>query len=244
MLTEHLIFPDWPAPPTVKSLQTTRQGGFSAMPYDSFNLGTHVGDAALTVVRNRMALSSRLPTEPVWLNQVHGVRVVDAGQAACLPQADASFSNCPGAVCVVMTADCLPVLLCNEAGTVVGAAHAGWRGLCDGVIERTVEAMGVAPQSLLAWLGPAIGPTAFEVGEEVRAAFLAHQPEADAAFVAGVPGKWLADIWQLARLRLGALGVQRVYGGGLCTYSDPSRFYSYRRDGVTGRMGAFIWLAR
>ena len=250
MSNEHLIFPDWPAPARVRALQTTRQGGFSAAPYASLNLGSHVGDAPLAVARNRMALNTLLPSEPVWLNQVHGVTVVDVGQASCLPQADASVSNRPGGVCVVMTADCLPVLLCDAAGRVVGAAHAGWRGLCDGVIEATVACMGVAPGSLMAWLGPAIGPSAFEVGEEVRAAFLAQQPEAETAFTpasgnAGVGGgKWYADIFALARLRLAALGIERVYGGGVCTYSDAERFFSYRRDGVTGRMGSFIWLER
>lgn len=250
MLNEHLIFPDWPAPANVRALQTTRRGGFSTSPYASLNLGSHVGDGPLVVVRNRMALNSLLPSEPVWLNQVHGVSVVDVGQAGCLPQADASVSGRPGGVCVVMTADCLPVLLCDTAGSVVGAVHAGWRGLCDGVIEATVARMGVAPGSLMAWLGPAIGPTAFEVGAEVRAAFLAHQPAAGAAFIpapqtTGVEhGKWFADIFTLARLRLAALGVERVYGGGDCTYSDAERYFSYRRDGVTGRMGSFIWLAR
>lgn len=242
MLSESLIVPDWPAPSRVKSLQTTRQGGFSTGPYASLNLGAHVGDVPLVVARNRMVLSARLPSEPVWLNQVHGVAVSDAGQAACLPQADACISNRPGAVCVVMTADCLPVLLCDAAGTVVGAVHAGWRSLCEGVIEHTVERMGARPESLMAWLGPAIGPDAFEVGEEVRAAFIARQSAAEAAFVAGMSGKWFADIWQLARLRLQAQGVRQIYGGEICTYADPERFYSYRRDGVTGRMGTFIWL--
>jgi YfiH family protein len=250
MSNEHLIFPDWPAPARVRALQTTRQGGFSAAPYASLNLGSHVGDAPLAVARNRMALNTLLPSEPVWLNQVHGVTVVDVGQAARLPQADASVSARPSGVCVVMTADCLPVLLCDAAGSVVGAAHAGWRGLCDGVIEATVARMGVLPGSLMAWLGPAIGPGAFEVGEEVRAAFLAQQPEAEIAFMPapgneGVGGgKWYADIFALARLRLAALGIGRVYGGGVCTYSDAERFFSYRRDGVTGRMGSFIWLER
>lgn len=244
MLTKFAIFPDWPAPHQVKSLQTTRQGGFSAAPYASLNLGTHVGDTPLIVARNRMALNRLLPSEPVWLNQVHGVVVADAARASCLPQADACITRQSGAVCVVMTADCLPVLLCDFAGTVVGAVHAGWRGLCDGVIERTVESMGVEPELLMAWLGPAIGPTAFEVGEEVRAAFITHQPEAATAFVAGAQGKWLADIFQLARLRLGVLGINRIYGGTICTHSDREHFFSYRRDGITGRMGTFIWLER
>ena len=241
-LLEHCIVPEWPAPANVKALQTTRNGGASAAPYDSFNLGSHVGDNPLVVNRNRMQLAHLMPSEPVWLNQVHGITVVDAGQASCLPQGDACVSTHRGAVCVVMTADCLPVLLCDDKGSVVGAAHAGWRGLCDGVIEYTVKEMKVPASTLMAWFGPAIGPAAFEVGEEVRAAFIAKQPEAVAAFVPGKPGKWLADIYQLARLRLQALGIQRIYGGNLCTFSDAERFYSYRRDGVTGRMGSFIWL--
>lgn len=241
-LLEHCIIPDWPAPATVKALQTTRKGGVSVTPYGSFNLGSHVGDSPLTVTRNRMLLAPLLPSEPVWLNQVHGLTVVDVAQAGCLPEADASVSSHPGAVCVVMTADCLPILLCDEQGSVVGAAHAGWRGLCDGVIESTVNAMKVPAPTLMAWLGPAIGAAEFEVGEEVRAAFVAQQPQAAAAFVPSASGRWLADLYKLARLRLNALGVTRVYGGGLCTYSDAERFYSYRRDGVTGRMGTFIWL--
>ena len=247
-LLEHCIIPDWPAPATVKTLQTTRTGGVSVSPYDSFNLGSHVGDNPLAVSRNRMLLAPLLPSEPVWLNQVHGLTVVDVAQAGCLPEADASVSAHPGAVCVVMTADCLPILLCDERGTVVGAAHAGWRSLCDGVIEATVNAMKVPAPTLMAWLGPAIGASRFEVGDEVRAAFIAQQPQAAAAFVPsmsgvpGVSGKWLADLYLLAQQRLNALGVTRVYGGGMCTYREPERFYSYRRDGVTGRMGTFIWL--
>ena len=239
----NILIPEWPAPKNVKALQTTRLGGVSGAPYDSLNLGDHVGDAPLAVERNRMLLEPLLPSEPVWLKQVHGVAVADAAQATCWPEADACVSAHPGAVCVVMTADCLPVLLCDQKGSVVGAAHAGWRGLCDGVIEQTVQAMKVPPATLMAWLGPAIGAQAFEVGDEVRAAFVARQPDAVAAFVQGAPGKWLADIYQLAHLRLNALGITRIYGGRLCTYTDRARFFSYRRDGVTGRMGTFIWLA-
>lgn len=242
-ILQHCITPEWPAPANVRALQTTRNGGASAEPYASFNLGSHVGDNPLAVSRNRMLLAPLLPSEPVWLNQVHGISVADAGHAGCLPEADASVSKHPGAVCVVMTADCLPVLLCDDKGSVVGAAHAGWRGLCDGVIESTVSAMNVPASTLMAWLGPAIGPGEFEVGDEVRAAFVAKQPQAAAAFMPGNNGKWLADLYQLARLRLNALGITRIYGGGLCTYREPERFYSYRRDGVTGRMGTFIWLA-
>ena len=242
-MLRHLITPDWPAPANVRALQTTRKGGVSDSPYASFNLGSHVGDNPLAVSRNRMLLAPLLPSEPVWLNQVHGITVADAGHAGCLPQADASVSTHPGAVCVVMTADCLPILLCDEQGSVVGAAHAGWRGLCDGVIEATVSAMNVPAPTLMAWLGPAIGSTVFEVGDEVRTAFVAKQPQAAKAFVAAAEGKWMADICQLARLRLQALGIHRIYGGDLCTYSDDQRFYSYRRDGVTGRMATFIWIS-
>ncbi len=245
---KHCIIPDWPAPPHVKALQTTRNGGASVAPYASLNLGSHVGDNPLVVARNRMLLAPLLPSEPVWLKQVHGIKVADAGHAGCLPEADASISTHPGAVCAVMTADCLPILLCDEQGTVVGAVHAGWRGLCDGVIEATVQEMTmqeikVPATTLMAWLGPAIGSTAFEVGDEVRTAFVAHQPQATAAFVAGSEGKWMANIYELARLRLQALGIHRIYGGDLCTFNDPERFYSYRRDGVTGRMGTLIWLS-
>ena len=242
-MLRHLITPDWPAPANVRALQTTRKGGVSDSPYASFNLGSHVGDNPLAVSRNRMLLAPLLPSEPVWLNQVHGITVAGAGRAGCLPEADASVSTHPGAVCVVMTADCLPILLCDEQGSVVGAAHAGWRGLCDGVIEATVSAMNVPAPTLMAWLGPAIGSTVFEVGDEVRTAFVAKQPQAAKAFVAAAEGKWMADIYQLARLRLQALGIHRIYGGDLCTYSDAERFYSYRRDGVTGRMATFIWIS-
>ena len=243
-LTEHCIIPDWPAPRHVRTLQTTRKGGFSLTPYASLNLGDHVGDNPLTVERNRMLMQPLLPSEPVWLKQVHGTVVVDAGHTSCWPQADACITSKPGAVCVIMTADCLPVLLCNELGTVVGAAHAGWRGLCDGVIEQTVHSMNVPQQTLMAWMGPAIGPVVFEVGEEVRAAFVASQPEASNAFVPVMNGKWLADIYLLARQRLSTLGINRVYGGDLCTYSDNKRFFSYRREGTTGRMGTFIWIEK
>ena len=240
---EHCFIPEWPAPANVNALQTTRKGGVSVAPYNSLNLGSHVGDSPLVVARNRMLLEPVFPSEPVWLNQVHGLKVADAGHAGCLPEADASVSTHRGAVCVVMTADCLPILLCDETGSVVGAAHAGWRGLCDGVIEAAVLEMRVPASTLMAWLGPAIGPTAFEVGEEVRAAFVKKQPAAEAAFVPGKNGRWMANINELARLRLQALGIHRIYGGDLCTFSDHERFYSYRRDGVTGRMGTFIWLS-
>ncbi len=237
-----LIFPDWPAPANVKALQTTRAGGVSAAPYDSLNLGGHVGDDGLKVAANRQLLSPYVPTEPLWLNQVHGIAVVDAAIASCLPDADASFTKASKVVCATMTADCLPVLLCDEAGTVVAAVHAGWRGLCDGVIESAIAAMQLPPRNLMAWLGPAIGPNAFEVGADVRAAFMTHANEANLAFRAVAGDKWLGDIYLLAKQRLHKLGVERIYGGGLCTYTDRTRFFSFRRDGATGRMASLIWL--
>ena len=241
-LLKHCITPDWPAPVRVRSLQTTRQGGLSLAPYDSLNLGSHVGDNPLAVARNRILLNALLPSEPVWLEQVHGIQVADADHADCTVHADACVARQRGSVCVVMTADCLPVLLCDKQGTVIGAVHAGWKGLAAGVIESTVQKMGIAPQSLMAWLGPAIGQQAFEVGDEVRDAFIAVQPQATPAFIPGQPGKWFADIYALARLRLNALRITQVYGGTHCTHREHDRFFSYRRDGVTGRMGTFIWL--
>ena len=237
-----LIVPDWPAPGRVHALQTTRHGGVSLPPFDDFNLGDHVGDDALAVARNRALLQAFVPTEPLWLRQVHGSEVVDAADAACLPQADASVTTRAGVVCAVMTADCLPVLLCDEAGTVVAAVHAGWRGLAAGVIEAAVHSMGVPTATLMAWLGPAIGPQAFEVGTEVFDAFTGADRRAREAFRQTAGDKWLADIYLLARQRLQQLGVQRVYGGGFCTYSERERFFSYRRDGRTGRMATLIWL--
>jgi len=243
-VTEYCILPDWPAPKNVKALQSTRRGGVSLPPYESLNLGDHVGDNPLLVARNRQQFSAIFPSEPVWLKQVHSTTVINAAQAACVPTADASFSRQADAVCVVMTADCLPILLCDQDGTVVAAAHAGWRGLCDGVIETTVATMKVPGEYLMAWLGPAISQAAFEVGDEVRAAFMAHDPQAKLAFSPTADGKWMADIYWLACQRLQALGITQIYGGNLCTYQDKERFFSYRRDGVTGRMATFIWLAK
>ena len=242
--SESLIVPDWPVPRAVRSLLTTRYGGVSCSPYASLNLGDHVGDDRCAVAANRARLRQALVGDPVWLEQVHGTRVVDA--AACSPgdpplQADASFVREPGVVCAVMTADCLPVLFCDDTACVVAAAHAGWRGLLAGVLEETVAAMAVSPDRLLAYLGPAIGPRAFEVGDEVRSAFVSADLAMAAAFAPARPGKWLADLYLLARLRLAAQGVVRVYGGDFCTYSDAERFFSYRRDGQTGRMASMIW---
>ena len=245
-----MITPDWTTPANVRALLTTRVGGYSLPPYDSFNLGAHVGDTPAAVARNRAVLSGRLPAEPIWLSQVHGVDVADAAELATdaagkpVPVADAIVARVPGRVCVVMTADCLPVLLCDDAGTVVGAAHAGWRGLADGVLEATIARMGVAPGKLRAWLGPAIGPACFEVGSEVRDAFVAGDPAASLAFTprADGHGKWLCDIYLLARQRLQRLDITAISGGEACTVSGGDRFFSYRRDGVTGRMASLIWL--
>lgn len=235
------ITPDWPAPANVKALQTTRNGGVSTGVYASLNLGDHVKDHPQHVAANRQLLSGYMPSEPVWLNQVHGVRVIDAALSSCLESADASFTARKQVVCVTMTADCLPVLLCDHAGTAVAAVHAGWRSLCDGVIETTVNAMPVQAGQLMAWLGPAIGPDAFEVGGEVRAQFIAQDAQAELAF--NPKGdKWLGDLYVVARQRLQTLGITQVYGGGRCTFSEPETFFSYRRDGDTGRMGSFIWL--
>ena len=247
--TLRFIEPRWPAPANVLAFATTRTGGVSAAPYETFNLGDHVGDAAQSVTANRERLLRALPagTRLSWLSQVHGTQVVEAAANRLVPQADAQWSRSAGMACAVLTADCLPVLLCAANGDVVAAAHAGWRGLLDGVLESTVLAMAVEPQALMVWLGPAIGPSAFEVGAEVRDRFLASAAPADTHRVAGcfVPneghaGHWFADLYALARHRLGALGITRVYGGDYCTLSDRGRFFSYRRDGLTGRMATLI----
>ena len=241
--------PDWPTPKNVRSLITTRIGGVSQGAYASLNLGQHVGDDVLAVAANREHVLALLASEaagaPAWLNQVHGTRVVDAALVSASdqpPEADAAFARTAGAVCTVMTADCLPVLFCDAAGSVVAAAHAGWRGLLSGVLEETVAAMNVPGRELLAYLGPAIGPQAFEVGDEVRSAFVGADENATHAFKPSVQGKWLADIYLLARQRLAAKGVKKIAGGSLCTFSEADRFFSYRRDGQTGRMASMIWL--
>jgi YfiH family protein len=245
MTEQEFIFPDWPAPANVRAVVTSRAGGVSKKPYDTFNLAAHVGDDPAAVRANRARLREALkpPAEPAWLRQVHGVNVIDAAQAHGEPEADGAFAARPGVVCAVLTADCLPVLLCDRAGTRVAALHAGWRGLASGVIEQGVRALAVGGGELLAWLGPAIGREEFEVGAEVRAAFVAHDPAAERAFRPRADGKYLADSVQLARQRLMAVGVADVYGGGFCTVRDSERFYSYRRDGRTGRMASLIWLA-
>ncbi len=235
---------DWPAPPRVRTCTTTRQGGVSLAPYAGLNLGDHVGDAPQAVAANRAHVVRQrgLPGMPLWLNQVHGTTVVDAADAAPGCAADASFTREPGVVCAVLTADCLPLLLCDKAGSTVAAVHAGWRGLAAGVIEATLAAMQVPPEELMVWLGPAIGPRAFEVGSEVCEAFTSHDPAAAEAFHPSPAGRWLADIYQLARQRLARQGVTAIYGGERCTYTEAQPFYSYRREGVTGRMASLIWL--
>lgn len=239
------ISPDWPAPPAVKALSTTRQGGVSTGVYASLNLGSHVGDAADTVAENRALLlkHAALPTSPAWLNQVHGCDVLDLAKwQGELVTADAAVSQQAGKVCLVMTADCLPVLFCNLQGTQVAAAHAGWRGLCDGVLEQTLAHF-ANPSEVMVWFGPAIGPGSFEVGAEVRRAFMQKNAGANLAFVPQGEGKYLANIYLLARQRLLAAGVTRFYGGEHCTVSEPALFFSYRRDGQTGRMASCIWLS-
>ena len=237
-----LLVPAWPAPANVRALQTRRTGGCSPPPWDSFNLGSHVGDALALVATNRAILREILPAEPLWLQQVHGIAAVNADFEANLPEADAAITRRPGRVCAVMTADCLPVLLCDRAGSVVAAAHAGWRGLAAGVLEATIDKMNVPAGELMAWLGPAIGPNCFEVGDDVRNAFLGKDTAAAIAFVATSSGKWLADIYTLARQRLFAAGVNSIDGGEFCTFTEAEHFFSYRRDGVTGRMASLIWL--
>ena len=239
----NLIVPDWPAPPGVKALVATRQGGVSGGPWATFNLAAHVGDDPAAVAANRALLCRQLPAEPPWLNQVHGTLCVDAAQVTAGVDADASFTRQRGVVCAVLTADCLPLLLCDDQTSVVAAVHAGWRGLADGVIEASVARLGVPGERLLAWLGPAIGPQAFEVGADVRDAFLAHATEAESAFTPLAADKWLCDIYQLARQRLAALNVRRIASADFCTVRDIDRFYSFRRDGVSGRMASCIWLA-
>lgn len=233
---------DWPAPDHVRSCVTTRSMGDSLPPYDAFNLGDHVDDDPRQVQANRDWLARQLDCTPAWLKQVHGVEVVEANPAR-VATADACWSRTPGVACSIMTADCLPVLFTDREGTCVAAAHAGWRSLVDGVLEQTLTAMQIDPGEVMAWLGPAIGPQVYEVGPEVREAFISRHSAAVAAFVPSArAGHWLADLYGLARIRLGAAGVGTVYGGGFCTQTDP-RFYSYRRNAVTGRMATLIWLA-
>jgi polyphenol oxidase len=219
-----MIVPDWDAPARVRSLMSTRQAGDMA------------GDRARTKLRRF------LPAEPLWLQQVHGTAVADLDDPGTLAKADAVITRVPNRVCAIQVADCMPVLLADRAATVVGAAHAGWRGLAAGILEATIRAMRVPGGELVAWLGPAIGPRAYEVGDEVRAAFMRQHAASISAFSPTRPGHWLLDMYAVARQLLARLGVQRVHGGGFCTYSDPARFFSYRRDRTSERMAAVLWI--
>ena len=249
--------PAWPVPATVRALSSWRTGGVSEARYAALNLALHVGDAPAAVEENRGRLRSAaaLPGEPCWLAQVHGTQVVDLDRHVSLdaaapgavrntapPVADAAFTRAAGRICAILTADCLPIVLAAESGDLVAAAHVGWRGLADGVIESLVRSLPVAGGSLLAWLGPAIGPRHFEVGAEVRAALLAGDAGAAAAFAPNIRGRFMADLDLLARRRLAALGIWRVFGGGLCTHADADKYFSHRRDGATGRQATLIWL--
>ncbi|WP_047303287.1 peptidoglycan editing factor PgeF [Pseudomonas fluorescens] len=237
------LTPDWPAPASVRACVTTREGGVSEAPFDSLNLGDHVDDRPEAVAENRRRLTDHFSIKPAWLQQVHGIAVVHA-DPGIVATADASWTATPGIACAAMTADCLPALFCNRAGTRVAAAHAGWRGLAAGVLEATLDSLDVPAAEVLVWLGPAIGPKAFEVGPEVREVFINQLPEAAEAFVpSDNAGKFMADIYLLARLRLAERGVTAVYGGGFCTVTDP-RFFSYRRAARTGRFASLVWLTR
>lgn len=238
------ILPDWPAPKSVHALTTLRHGGVSEGSYASLNLGDHVGDQPQAVAANRQRLfeQSQLPAHPKWLNQIHSKNIVDAGLSMPCAEADGSYTFKSAIVCAVLTADCLPVLLCDKEGTRIGAVHAGWRGIAAGVIEAGVQKLYEPNVSLMAWLGPAIGPQAFEVGSEVREIFLDSDPDASNAFEPSSQGRWLANLYMLATRRLQAQGITEVYGGHWCTYSDKERFFSYRRDGITGRMATLIWM--
>ena len=238
------IAPDWPAPARVRSAITTRSGGASRGAFAGLNLGDGVGDDERAVASNRRELRRYLPCEPLWIRQVHGIRVIDADEPSGGTEADAAVTRSARRVLAVLTADCLPVLLCDDAGTVVGIAHAGWRGLAAGVIESAVSAMRVNPERLLAYIGPGIGADAYEVGPEVREAFLESAADAGAAFRSRPGGKFLADLPLLARQRLRRLGVPKVHGGVHCTYADGRNFFSFRRDGATGRMASLIWLGQ
>jgi polyphenol oxidase len=237
---------DWPAPHGVRAISTLRgdaQSGASQAPYACFNLGNHVGDdpAAVAENRRRLKLTAGLPGEPAWLSQVHGIRVADLDSPAALRSADAVIARGPGKVCAILTADCLPIVFTTGSGDTVAAAHAGWRGLASGVIEATVRAMDASPGSLMTWLGPAIGPKNFEVGAEVRDALLEGDSKAGEAFEPNARGRFMADLGMLARRRLQGLGVSRIYGGGECTFAQADRYYSHRRDGITGRQATLIW---
>lgn len=234
----------WPAPANVRACTTMRAGGASRGAYASFNLGDHVGDDPQAVQQNRAQLRTALPAEPLWLKQVHGANVVNAAQVSVGVEADGAWTDRPGVVCAVLTADCLPIFLCDTRATKVALLHAGWRGLARGIVESGLRALDVPAHELLAWFGPAIGPDAYEIGDEMRRAFVHDDPGAAEAFRPTDPGRWHADLYALARRRLQRLGVHAVTGGERCTLRERERFYSYRRDGVTGRMASLIWLVQ
>ena len=240
------IYPEWEAPANVRALTTTRIGGYSKPPFDSFNFSLKSGDDVEVVKRNHTLLveSAGLPSEPAWLHQVHGNQVVDAAVSEPYTEADGGFAQRAGFVCVVLTADCCPVFLCDRRGSRVAVLHAGWRGLARGVIEEGVRQLGVPGTELMAWLGPAIGPTAFEVGDDVYGAFREQGADVATAFVKKPNGKWLAVIYLLATQRLNAVGVDNVVANNFCTVSSRDRFFSYRRDGKCGHMASVIWLDR
>jgi len=241
--TIDFLWADWPAAKNIRALTTTRTGGVSCGAYSSMNLADHVGDNLPDVEKNRQILSQQLNIKPpLWLKQVHGVQVANAISAAHHETADAVFTDQADTVCAVLTADCLPLLFCNQPATKVAAAHAGWRGLADGVIESTVETLQEKPENIMVWLGPAIGAECFEVGQDVFDAFVSVDAKAKQAFVKTDATHFLADIYQLARLRLQKLGIEKIYGGGLCTYTDEQRFYSFRKNKTTGRMASMIWI--
>jgi YfiH family protein len=238
------IEPEWPAPASVRALSTQRTGGVSIARYASLNLGDHVADepAAVAENRRRLRIAAALPADPSWLQQVHGSTVVDLDTGPPTGPADAAVTRRAGRVCALLTADCLPILLASDSGSVVGAAHAGWRGLAAGVIAATLRAMGVPAAGLLAWVGPGIGARHYEVGTEVREEFLRRDPAAERAFAAGSQGRFLADLPLIARRQLADLGVTRVYGSAASTYGEAENYFSHRRDGITGRQATLIWL--
>jgi len=248
-MNSNWIKADWPAPDFIKAGTTTRQRGKSTAPYASFNLATHVGDNLESVIQNRNQVRTglSLSNQPQWLEQIHSTKVVLLPTNESLPKADAAYTTQKSVVCAVMTADCLPLLVTDTKGTCVAAIHAGWRGLADGIIASTVKKLPVKSELLLVWLGPAIGPEVYEVGEEVYDAFTRMDEEAKQAFKpvikpASAKQHWLFDIYSMAKLQLGRLGIANVYGGNFCTFNEKEKFYSYRRDGVTGRMASLIWI--
>lgn len=238
------LTPDWPAPPGVRALSTWRRGGISTGKYESLNLGSHVGDEGTAVAgnRRRLQVAAGLPAEPCWLRQVHGTEVANLDLDAPLTGQDASFTRKHGRICAILSADCLPILIAAADGSVIGAAHAGWRGLSTGVLAAAVRAIGADPAALIAWIGPCIGPGVYEVGPEVREAVLARMPGAASAFRINAHARFMADLPLIARLQLQDLGLRRIYGGSVCTYADKERYFSHRRDGQTGRQATLIWL--